>query len=141
MVNNFSKIIDPDVIVENEQAARQAYEKGNYIMSFLLIHSLVEGLLRTFLEREKRRTFNELINDYESYLKKEGQEKLTFVEELKEFNKRRNRVVHSLWEKGYNATNDKLEPACRASFTLYGLFIEWLETFDPEIIDKGFRYE
>lgn len=110
-------------------------------MCFLLIHSLIEGLLCTFWDRRKKHTFNELIKDYEYYLKKEKQEKLTFVEELKKFNKRRNKVVHLLWEKGYNATNDKLEPACRDAFTLYGLLIEWIETFDPEIVEKGFGYE
>lgn len=41
----------------------------------------------------------------------------------------------------HSATNQKLEPACRAAFIVYGLFIEWLETFNPEITESGFEYE
>jgi len=60
---------------------------------------------------------------------------------IAKFNQRRNRVVHQLWIGGYSATNEKLEPACRGAFIIFGLLIEGLETFDPEITESGFEYD
>lgn len=104
-------------------------------------HALIESLLRAFLGQTGKESFNDLIIAYEKFLKLEGQTSSIFVKELTEFNKRRNRVVHQLWKNGYSATNDKLEPACRGAFIVFGLFSEWLETFDPEITKSGFDYE
>lgn len=129
------------IVKDNETAAQTAYRRGDYIACFLLIHSLVESLLRAFLTKTKRESFNDLIIAYKKYLHEAEQPNLTFVDELIKFNRRRNRMVHQLWEKGYTVTNSSLEPACRAAFTTYGLFIEWLETFDPEITNFGFEYE
>jgi hypothetical protein len=134
-------IINPKIIKENESFARSAYEKGDYVLCFLLSHALVESLLRAFLSQTGKESFNELIVAYEKFLKSEGQTELTFVNELTRFNRRRNKVVHELWKTGYSATNKKLEPACRGAFTIFGLLIEWLETFDPEITESGFEYE
>lgn len=134
-------IIDPNIVRENEQVARRAYDQKDYVLCFLLAHALVESLLRAFLERSRKETFHELIGFYKEYLEAEGQTEPTFIEELTELNRRRNRVIHQLWRKGYSATNEKLEPACRGAFMVYGLFIEWLETFKPEIIDLGFEYD
>jgi len=134
-------MINKETIEDNETAAQALYQHGYYISCFLLIHSLVESLLRAFLTKTKRESFNDLIVAYRQYLQREGQQNLTFVDELTKFNQRRNRVVHELWEKGYTDTNSKLEPACSAAFSMYGLFIEWLETFDPETTDFGFEYE
>jgi len=132
-------IIDPNIIAENKTIARAAYERGDYVLCFLLIHSLIEVLSRAFLSQTGKESFNELIDLYKQYIKEQGQVRLTFVDELTQFNRRRNRVVHNLWKHGYRVTNEKLKPACRAAFIMFGLFIEWLETFDPAIIDLGFH--
>jgi hypothetical protein len=134
-------VVDPAIVKENENISRRAYEQGDYVLCFLLSHALVESLLRAFLERAGNETFNDLIIAYDKYLKTEGQTNSEFVKELTELNRRRNRVVHQLWGKGYSVTNKKLEPACRGAFIVFGLFIEWLETFDPEITESGFDYE
>lgn len=141
MSGNGRHIIDRRVVAENETVARKAYERGDYVLCFLLAHSLVEALLRAFLGRTGRERFDDLIDAYKQYLDTEGQSEPAFVDELIQFNRRRNRVVHNLWKYGYSATNQKLEPVCRAAFMMFGLFIEWLETFDPEITEAGFSYE
>jgi len=40
---------------------------------------------------------------------------------------------------GYRVTNEKLNPARRSALIMFGLFIEWLETFDLAIIHLGFH--
>jgi hypothetical protein len=141
MKQNTNHIINPKIIKENESFARRAYEQGDYVLCFLLSHALIESLLRAFLSQTGKESFNELILAYENFLKSESQTELTFVNELNKFNRRRNRVVHELWRTGYSATNEKLETACRGAFTIFGLLIEWLVTFDPEITEAGFEYE
>ena len=141
MVASFTHVVDRNVIEQNEQVARKAYEQGDYVLCFLLAHSLVESLLRAFLTKTGKESFNDLIAAYSALLKTEGQADSTFVRELTKFNQRRNRVIHELWKRGYLATNEKLEPACRAAFWMFGLLIEWIETFDPEITEMGFDYE
>ncbi len=131
-------MVSKKIIEDNETAARNLYATGNYVSCFLLIHSLIEALLRTFLNNKKD-GFNGLIIAYKKFLQKEKQKKTTFVDELTTFNKRRNRVVHELWEKGYTETNNKLEPACRTAFLIYGLLIEWLETFSFDSKHSGFE--
>lgn len=121
--------IQSNIVADNEGAAQSAFQRKEYIICFLLLHSLIEGLLRTFLKKSVNDTFNELVKSYITHLKSEGQGKITFEKELTEFNKRRNRVVHQLWEKGYTRTNKGLKPACLAAFQMYVLFIEWLDTF------------
>jgi len=138
---NSHHVVDRKIVEENESVARKAYERGDYVLCFLLAHSLVESLLKAFLTRTGSERFEDLIRAYERFLQAEGQRQTTFVEELVQFNRRRNRVVHNLWKRGYSATNSGLEPACRAAFIAFGLFIEWLETYDPEITEAGFRYE
>ena len=134
-------VVNREVVSDNEAAAKAAYQRGDYVSSFLLIHALVEGLFRVFLGKTKGESFNCLIKAYEKFLIQQGQTNTTFVKELTEFNKRRNRVIHQLWRKGYTVTNEKLAPSCQAAFQVYGLFIEWLETFEPQITDYGFEYE
>ena len=36
-------------IADNEKAVKQAFERGDFLQAFLLVHVLVEALLRTFL--------------------------------------------------------------------------------------------
>ncbi len=134
-------VIDKTIVNDNETAARSAYQRGDYVSCFLLVHSLIEALLRAFLTKTKKERFSDLITAYATYLQQEGQARSTFVDELTGLNRRRNRIVHELWRNGYTATNKTLEPICRAAFIVYGLFIEWLETFQPEITDFGFEYE
>ncbi|RMD67250.1 hypothetical protein D6817_02065 [Candidatus Pacearchaeota archaeon] len=141
MIANSLHVVDRSVIEQNEQVARKAYEQGDYVLCFLLVHSLVESLLRAFLTKTGKESFNVLILAYDAFLKAQGQTASTFVRELTDFNRRRNRVIHELWKRGYAATNQKLEAACSRAFMMLGLFIEWLETFDPEITEMGFDYE
>lgn len=134
-------VINREIVADNEAAAQAAYQRGDYVSCFLLMHALIEALLRAFLGKAKRESFDDLIKAYEKALLQDGQSDATFVKELTEFNRRRNRIIHQLWEKGYTMTNEKLAPTCQATFQIYGLFIEWIETFDPEITDFGFEYE
>jgi len=122
-----------EVIVDNERAARQAFERGDNVSCFLLIHVLVEGLLRDFLQRHGKCRFRDLIDDYLSSCMRSMHQGPEFAAELTAFNKRRNQVVHDLWARGYTWTNSrqKLALACQAGMIMYGLFVEWLETFDP----------
>ena len=134
-------VVDRRIVEENEAVAREAYARGDYVSCFLLAHALVEALLRAFLERTGQEKFSDLIVSYGEYLKAQEQPEPHFVKELTEFNRRRNRVVHNLWKVGYSVTNDKLEPACRGAFIVFGLFVEWLETFDAQITEFGFSYD
>ena len=64
-------IVNPSIIAENEAVAREAYERGDYIFCFLLIHTLIEALLHAFLGRTGKERFADLINAYKNYLKEE----------------------------------------------------------------------
>ena len=75
-------IIDPNIIAENKTITRAAYERGDYVLCFLLIHSLIEALLRAFLSQTGKESFNELIGLYKQYIKEQGQVRPTFVDEL-----------------------------------------------------------
>jgi hypothetical protein len=134
-------VVHRGIVADNEGAAQAAYQCGDSVSCFLLVHSLIEALLRAFLGKAKRGSFNDLIKAYEAFLMREDQSGATFTEELTEFNRRRNKVIHQLWKEGYTVTNGKLAPACQAAFRVYGLFVEWLETFDPELTDFGFEYQ
>jgi len=130
------------IVTDNEHAVRHALDRGDFVQAFLLIHALIESLLRHFLHYTGRKsTFDGLIKKYEEYLQSESYRFPTFVKELTEFNRRRNRIVHNLWQRGYTFTNKSSEPAAGAAIIMYGLLIEWLETFDPEISEHGFQNE
>jgi len=130
------------VVADNETAARVALDKGNYISAFLLIHVLVESLLRAFLRNDNEsHSFASLVSQYDQYLRQEDYPVPTFVDELKEFNRRRNRIVHQLWRKGYTLTNKWAKSPANAAVAMYGLFIEWLTTFDDELGEFGFRFD
>ena len=130
-----------NIINDNEKVARDAFDRGDYLQAFLLIHTLLESLLRTFLnEMDDKITFAALISKYEQFLKKQNYPIKTLVKELKEFNRRRNRIVHQLWAKGYSYTNNQAKSAANAALKLYGLSIEFLGTWDNKITQIGFRY-
>ena len=136
--------LDFSIIVrDNDQAAARALADGNYLQAYLLVHALIEALLRLFLRiREgKDVSFDNLIRKYRSYLEGQHYPIPTFIDELTQFNRRRNRIVHQLWRKGFSFTNRQTEPAARTAVMMYGLLIEWLETFDPEITQIGFQYD
>ena len=135
---NFSFIVN-----DNEKAIKEAFDRGDYTQAILLIHALIESLLRLFLgeTQNKRVSFSGLIKKYDQFLHQENYPNRTFVDELVQFNLRRNRIVHELWQKGYSLTNRQAKEASTAALMMYGLFIEWLETFGPEITRKGFRYD
>jgi hypothetical protein len=128
---------------DNEQAAAHALDDGHFVQAYLLIHALVEALLRLFLRipEEKDVSFDNLIQKYRSYLDQKHYPFPTFMDELTQFNRRRNRVVHQLWRKGHSSTNGQTESAARGAVMMYGLLIEWLKTFDPEITQIGFWYD
>lgn len=130
------------VVADNERAAQAAIDRRDFVEAFLLLHALTEALLKTFLEKEdERMRFDDLVREYEKYLKAEHQKEPAFVKELREFNRRRNRIIHNLWRKGFTLTNKWTEQAAGAALITYSLLIEWLETFDSEISKHGFRTE
>lgn len=112
---------------------------GNFVQAYLLVHALAESLLRTVLEQENERVnFNRLIELYQEYLTENHYPVPEFVDDLIQFNRRRNRIVHQLWRKGFTITNTQAEPAAQAAVFMYGLLIEWFGTFDDSIREKGF---
>jgi len=131
------------IVKDNEQAAAEALAAGNFVQAYLLVHALIEALLRLFLRIPEKKdvSFANLIRQYRSYLEQQHYLFPTFIDELTKFNRRRNRVVHQLWRKGHSFTNRQTEPAARAAVTMYGLLIEWFETFDIEITQIGFQYD
>lgn len=130
------------IVGDNEGAVRAALDRGDNLQAFLLVHSLVESLLRIFLHvHEKEFTFSQLIQLYKKFLKKHSPGIVTFVEELTQLNRRRNRIVHELWEKGYTFTNRQAGDAASGAVLMYGLFIEFLQSFDPELSHNGFEYD
>lgn len=130
------------IVADNESAVKVALDRGDNLQAFLLMHALIESLLRVFLNAHgKEITFHQLIQCYENFLKEHSLGVTTFIDELTQFNQRRNRIIHELWRKGYSFTNRQTEDAATASVLMYGLFIEFLQTFDPELSDIGFKYD
>ena len=131
------------VVRDNEQAAANALSEGRYMDAFLLVHTLVEALLRAFLcaEDPRRRGFNELAAMYGTYLTDQDYPKEVFYDELLQLNRRRNRIVHQLWQRGYTYTNNQSKKVAETAVGVYSLLIEWLETFDEEITKVGFTYQ
>jgi hypothetical protein len=129
------------IIQDNEKASRDALDRGDYLQAFLLIHTLIESLLRLFLdETDEDIKFSGLIKKYEKFFKEQDYQFPTLVKELTKFNKRRNRITHQLWKKGYSFTNEQANSAADGALILYGLTIEFLETWDSNITKKGFEY-
>ena len=130
------------IVRDNEAAAAGALQDRNFVHAYLLVHALVESLLRVFLrDHRDKTTFHDLIEGYRRFLVERNQPEPTFVNELTEFNRRRNRLIHHLWRRGFSFTNAQAEPAARVAVMMYGLFIEWVETFDPGITALGFEYD
>lgn len=130
------------IVRDNEAATAAAFKQGQYVQACLFVHALTEALLRLFLRQtEGRATFNELISAYQSFLQQQGYPLPTFIEELTQFNRLRNRMVHQLWRRGYFYANARAEGAARGAVQMYGLLIEWLDTFDSEITKVGFEYD
>ncbi len=126
------------IVQDNEKSAQKTFDQGDYVLSILLIHSLIESILRVFFSIDDKKRFSELIKIYSDFLEKEIPGSTTFVEELTQFNRRRNRIVHQLWQKGYTFTNKRAKNAAYGAIFLYGLFIEFLQTFDSDLERKGF---
>jgi len=130
------------IIRDNESALATALAHRNFVQAFLLAHALIESLLRLFLRKSgEKEQFSDLIDAYRQYLATQSYSFPTFIDELRQFNRRRNRMTHQLWRKGFSFTNTQAEPAANAAVLMYGLFIEWLEIFDPEITRVGFTYD
>ena len=130
------------IVADNESAVQSALTSMNYVQVFLLVHSLIESLLRAFLDKldpDLELRFSELIKGYEARLAEEHYPSPTFVKELTEFNRRRNRIIHCLWRNGFTHTNTNLKDAAEAAVHLYSLFIEWLQTFDDDLENLGFK--
>jgi len=129
------------IIKDNEGAAQVAFDRGDYLQAFLLIHTLLEALLRLFLkDTDKEVKFSTLIKRYDIFLEKQHYTVKTLVNELTQFNRRRNRIVHQLWKKGYSYTNRQSKGAAEAALIMYGLSIEFFETWDLEIEQIGFEH-
>src|SRR3990167_7106736 len=124
------------IVADNESVVQSALISNNYVQAFLLVHSLIESLLRALLNKldpNSELCFSDLIKGYEARLAEEYYPSPTFVEELTEFNRRRNRVIHRLWRNGFTHTNNNLKDAAEAAVHLYSLFIEWLQIFDDDL--------
>lgn len=129
-----------EIIRDNENVAQTALTRKDYVQAFLLIHSLVESLLRSVYRAQKKDvTFASLIKRHEDYLEKRGFNETIFVEELTEFNRRRNRIIHNLWKEGYSETNFKCQEAATGAIILYGLLIDYFLAIRPEISEHGFE--
>jgi hypothetical protein len=133
--------VNSAVVRENETVARRAYSREDYVLCVLLSHALMESLLRAFLGKWGNEQFCGLIAALERRMASEGQMEVPFLKPLRDFNQRRNHMVHELWTKGYQTINAELEPSCRAAFMVFGLLTEWLETFEPGLHESGFDYE
>ena len=114
------------IINDNENAATEAFNRGDYLQAFLLIHTLMESLLRLFLkEKDEEIKFSKLIKKYNNFLDNQKYPVKTLVKDLTVFNKRRNHIIHQLWQKGYTSTNMQSKPAAKTAMLLYGLTIEF----------------
>lgn len=130
------------IVRDNEAAAARALQERNFVHAYLLVHAVVESLLRVFLKDHRQRvTFDKLIEGYSRFLSEQDYPEPTFVKELTEFNRRHSWCTIRLRRRGFSFTNREAEPAARAAVTMYGLFIEWIETFDPEITALGFEFD
>jgi len=132
--------LNPKTVRDNEAAAALAFQQGHHIQVFLLLHALTESLLRVFLDdHSPKSSFSDLIRSYGEFLFQERYPRPEFVTDLTEFNRRRNRIIHDLWRKGYTLTNQQAELAAATAMMTYGLFIDWLSTFDDSISYYGFQ--
>lgn len=130
------------IVRDNEHAAASALERGDFLSALLLVHTLIEALLRLFLNRHgHHEKFSDLVGALARDLKQQGVPEPPFLNELRGLNKHRNDAVHGLWRRGYSDTNRTVATSARAALLLYGLVIEWLETVDPDITSVGFRYD
>jgi hypothetical protein len=128
------------IVSDSESAAAAAFEREDYVQSFILVHVLIESLLRAFLEiHDDHRSFSSLIDKYESFLRENYAGPPTFVNDLRRMNQRRNRIVHELWQKGFTGTNKQAGSAAHSALGAYGLLIEWLGTLDRGIGARGFK--
>jgi len=102
---------------------------------------LIEALLKLLLRIPENEdgSYGNLLQKYRSYLNQEDYPYPTFIAKLTKLNLRWNRIHHQLWWKGFSFTNRQTEPSGGAAVLVYGLFIEWLETFDSKIRQRGFR--
>jgi hypothetical protein len=72
-----------DIARDNEEAAQAALGQGDYLQAFLLVHALVEALLRAFLAEERENVnFSTLIKKYAVTLERCSPTMRTFVDEL-----------------------------------------------------------
>lgn len=126
------------IIQDNESCLQLALEREDYVSAFLLAHALVESLLRAFLSLETKIRFDNLIEKLQVFFEKEVPGTKSFIEELRQFNRRRNRIVHNLWAKGFTFTNRETREAAIAAVITYSLLIEFLQTFDPDLDKMGF---
>jgi hypothetical protein len=128
------------IVEDNERAAQEALDHGDYLQAFILIHTLMESLLRLFLdETDEDVKFSSLVKKYEKYVNEQNYNSPTLVDELTKLNRRRNRITHQLWKKGYSFTNKQSKPAAYAAFVLYALIIEFFGTWEPDLNKMGFK--
>jgi hypothetical protein len=126
-------------IEELEEKAVEFYLKKEYLVSFLLFHTLTESLLRKFLKNEKREIrFSDLISKLENFLSKPPYRqplksiKATTIQLIR-YNKFRNKLIHTLWKYGYKRWNALCKKAAQRGYIVYLLLAEYLETFDNQI--------
>jgi len=131
------------IIQDLEKQAYKYWKNGDYYISFLLFHSLLEGALRDFLKIpfDKDLKFSELIDKLQIFLttepyKQPEEQPGELTENLKKFNKARNKLIHNLWKYGYSDLNKKSKRLAQKAFITYNLELEYLATFDEEFQQK-----
>ena len=126
-------------IEDLENKAVEFFEQREFLVSFLLFHTLTEALLRAFLRKgDKETRFSNLVKDLESFLctppyaQPRGSVQRT-IKQLTEYNQFRNRIIHNLWKHGYSRWNILCKEAARQAYIIYLLTAEYLETFSDEL--------
>ncbi len=129
-------------IKDNEGAVARALQQGNYILSYLIVHSLIELLLRTFLcvPQEEESDFADLVKSYKEHMLSQHHADALFENELTQFNLRRDRFFAQIRERGFSTVNEQTRAQAAMAVNVYGLLIEYLETFDANIGEMGFDY-
>ena len=129
-------------IKDNEGAVARALQQGNYVLSYLIVHSLIELLLRKFLcvPQEEEYDFADLVKSYKEHMLSRHHANALFENELTHFNLRKHRFSAQIRERGFSAVNEQTRDQAATAVKVYGLLIEYLETFDANIREMGFDY-
>jgi hypothetical protein len=124
-----------ETIDPSERAAIEAAERGDYVLALLLLHALVEGLMRAdpLLRSRERDAFHGVAVAFRRRLLNriwDPDDADRIFARLRELNDKRNDVIHVyLWRDGLARTNERLADQ----------FQVWKKTYD-EVLLSVFEY-